>query len=394
MNNLFKTFLDTYLDGEKYDNKDKEYHKILCHDIPEYIKTFIDEERYKIKWSCGASYKADVPWIGVFNKNITETAQKGIYIVYLFKTDMSGFYLCLGQGVTNFEKYGRNKEEYMIKVANYFKKMTATEVFSKNGIDLNSRTPIGKNYCKVNVLSKYYDKEKIKEYDFKQDLIELVKIYEQIYNDMDCLSYDQIIENVIRSIEEKDIKAQDAIELINNVLEEEYDSNGENTYLLKEIDIPKVNRKVYKQLSNKRVSKIDYIKKAKKDAKTGLSGEELVLAYEKDKMLKHNRIDLIDKIDWVSSYDDNRGYDIASFEFDENGKEYEIYIEIKTTEEGEKSSFFISSNEMSTMKEKKERYWIYRVSKVNKEPVFYKINGQEFFDTFGVEPYTYIANFK
>jgi hypothetical protein len=46
------------------------------------------------------------------------------------------------------------------------------------------------------------------------------------------------------------------------------------------------------------------------------------------------------------------------------------------------------------MKEKKEKYWIYRVSKINKEPVFYKINGQEFFETFGVEPYTYIANFK
>lgn len=394
MNNLFKEFLETYLDGEKYDNKDKEYHKILCHNIPEHIKIFVDEEQYKVKGSCGASYKADVPWIGVFNKNITETAQKGIYIVYLFKTDMSGFYLCLGQGVTNFEKYGKNREEYMVKVANYFKKLTDTQIFSKNGIDLNSRTPIGKNYCKVNVLSKYYDKEKIEKYDFKQDLIELVKIYEQIYNDMDSLSYDQIIENVIGTIEENDIKVQDAINLINNVLEEDRENNEENIRLLKEIDIPKVNRKVYKQLSNKRVSKIDHVRKAKKDAKTGLSGEELVLAYEKEKMLKNNRKDLIEKIDWVSSHDDNRGYDISSFDFDENGKEYEIFIEVKTTEEGEKSLFFISSNEINMMKEKKEKYWIYRVSKVNKEPVFYKINGQEFFDKFGIEPYTYIANFK
>ena len=394
MNNLFNTFLATYLDGEKYDNKEKEYHKILCYHIPNYIKTFVAEEKYKIKGSCGASYKADVPWIGIFNKNITETAQKGIYIVYLFKTDMSGFYLCLGQGVTNFEKYGKNKDEYMVKIANYFKKLTGTEIFSKNGIDLNSRTPIGKNYCKVNVLSKYYDKEKIEKYDFKQDLIELVKIYEQIYNDMDSLSYDQIIENVIGTIEKNDIKVQDAINLINNVLEEDHENNEENIRLLKEIDIPKVNRKVYKQLSNKRVSKIDHVRKAKKDAKTGLSGEELVLAYEKEKMLKNNREDLIDKIDWVSSYDDNRGYDIESFDFDENGREYEIFIEVKTTEEGEKSSFFISSNEINTMKEKKEKYWIYRVSKINKEPVFYKINGQEFFETFGVEPYTYIANFK
>lgn len=392
MNNLLKIFLDTYLDGEKYDNKDKEYHKILCHDIPEYIKTFVDKERYKIKGSCGASYKADVPWIGIFNKEITETAQRGIYIVYLFKSDMSGFYLCLGQGVTNFEKYGKNKTNYMIKVADYFKKMTDTELFSKKGIDLNSRTSIGKDYGKVNVLSKYYDKNKIKKYDFKQDLIELIKIYEQIYNDMDGLAYDKIIENVI-GVRKEHIKAQEAIELINNVLEEDTEKQ-DKTSSLREIDIPKVAKKIYKQLSNKRISKIDHVKKAKKDAKTGLSGEGLVLEYERERMLKQNRSDLKDKVDWVSSYDDSRGYDILSFDFDKNGQEYEIYIEVKTTEEGEKNTFFISSNEIATMKEKQERYWIYRVSKVNKEPVFYKINGKEFDNVFGLEPYTYIANFK
>lgn len=392
MNILFKRFLDTYLDGEKYDNKDKEYHQILCHDIPGQIRELIHKETYKIKGSCGASNKNEVPWIEIFNKNITEGAQKGIYIVYLFKADMSGFYLCLGQGVSNLKKYKKNKTEYMIKVANYFKEMTDTQLFSKKGIDLNSKTQNGKNYAKVNVLSKYYDKNKIDEYDFEKDLIELIKIYEQIYNDMNGLSYDEIIENIIGQIEEEEIKAEEAIKLINEVLEN--DEKPENDALLTEIEIPQLKRRVYKKLSKKRVSKIDHVKKAKKDAKTGLSGEELVLAYEKEKMLKHNRSDLIEKIDWVASYDDNPGYDILSFDFDEEGKEYEIYIEVKTTEEGEKNAFFITSNEINTMKEKKEKYWIYRVSKVNKEPVFYKINGNDFYNTFGIEPHTYIANFR
>ena len=95
MNDLFEKVLETYIDGEKRDNKDKEYHKIICYDIPNYIEDILDDKTYVIKGSCGASNKADVPWIGVFNKNITVTAQKGIYIVYLFKADMSGFYLCL-----------------------------------------------------------------------------------------------------------------------------------------------------------------------------------------------------------------------------------------------------------------------------------------------------------
>ena len=393
MNNLCKRFLETYLDGEKYDNKDKEYHKILCHDIPEDIEGMIDKNTYTIKGSCGASNKANVPWIGIFNKNITETAQKGLYIVYLFRADMTGFYLCLGQGVTNFEKFGKNKANYMTKVADYFKEMIHTDKFSRDGINLKSNTSKGKDYEKVNILSKYYDKNKIEEYHFEKDLMELINIYEQIYKDMSDLSYDQIIDNVIGLIENNDLKVEEAIELINNALEEDGKTQN-NIISLKEIEIPKVSKKIYKNLSNRKTSKIDYIKKAKKDAKTGLTGEELVLAYEKDKMLKHNRSDLIDKIDWVSSYDDGRGYDILSFDFDENENEYEIYIEVKTTEEGEKSSFFISSNELSKMKEKKDKYWIYRVSKLKKEPVFYKINGIEFEKTFEIKPYTYIANFK
>lgn len=345
MNDLFEKVLETYIDGEKRDNKDKEYHKIICYDIPNYIEDILDDNTYVIKGSCGASNKADVPWIGVFNKNITVTAQKGIYIVYLFKADMSGFYLCLGQGVTNFEKYKENKNEYMSKVTEYFKNMTQTISFSKEGIDLMSRTEKGKGYAKVNVLSKYYSKDKLDQYNLKEDLTEMVKIYEQIYNDMNQLPYDEVIENIIGNAYGESVKVQNAIELINNVLEDD-EKIQERKHELKEIEVPKVKKRIYKTISERKISKIDYIKKAKKDAKTGLSGEELVLAYEKDKMIKRNRSDLVEKIDWVSTYDDSRGYDILSFDFDESGKEYQIYIEVKTTTEGEKNSFFVTVNEL------------------------------------------------
>lgn len=391
MNDLFEKVLETYIDGEKRDNKDKEYHKIICYDIPNYIEDILDDNTYVIKGSCGASNKADVPWIGVFNKNITVTAQKGIYIVYLFKADMSGFYLCLGQGVTNFEKYKENKNEYMSKVTEYFKNMTQTVSFSKEGIDLMSRTEKGKGYAKVNVLSKYYSKDKLDQYNLKEDLTEMVKIYEQIYNDMNQLPYDEVIENIIGNAYGESVKVQNAIELINNVLEDD-EKIQERKHELKEIEVPKVKKRIYKTISERKISKIDYIKKTKKDAKTGLSGEELVLAYEKDKMIKRNRSDLVEKIDWVSTYDDSRGYDILSFDFDESGKEYKIYIEVKTTTEGEKNSFFVTVNELKKMNKEKEKYWIYRIGKVNKEPVFYKVNGKDFLKTFNIEPMVYSAN--
>lgn len=44
------------------------------------------------------------------DKNITQSTQYGLYMVYLFKIDMTGFYLSLNQGITLFEKeYGKNR---------------------------------------------------------------------------------------------------------------------------------------------------------------------------------------------------------------------------------------------------------------------------------------------
>ena len=37
------------------------------------------------------------------DKNITQSTQYGLYMVYLFKRDMTGFYLSLNQGITFFE---------------------------------------------------------------------------------------------------------------------------------------------------------------------------------------------------------------------------------------------------------------------------------------------------
>lgn len=59
-------------------------------------------------------------------------------------------------------KIQKNKNECMSKVTEYFKDMIQTKRFSKECIDLTSK--IGKGYAKVNVLSKYYSKDKIDQY--------------------------------------------------------------------------------------------------------------------------------------------------------------------------------------------------------------------------------------
>ncbi len=393
MNNLFEHFLNSYLDGEKFDNKEKEYHKILCSQLPKYIGNLLNDQ-YIIKGSCGASNKADIPWIGIFNENITRTAQYGIYVVYLFRKDMSGFYLCLGQGITNFDKFGNNKYNLMDKVAKYFKEKTDNDYFDKNEIDLGCNSKKGKEYKRVNILSKYYDKDNISKYNFEKDLLELAKIYEEIYYSMGSLSYDDIIENLLSKSEEDLVLLEEAKnEIYNTLLTEAGDEEAEVVELT-QIDVPSVVKNGYFGISKKRIKKTDYVKKAKKDAEIGLKGEQLVLENEKAKMIEHGRNDLLVNIKWVSEYDDSLGYDIESFDFDSDGKEKQIYIEVKTTESNEKNVFFVSKNEVERMNDLKDKYWIYRVCNIKKKAEFYRINGLQFYNVFNLVEKTYTAEFK
>src|SRR4051812_33560390 len=53
---------------------------------------------YLVEGSGGKGNPAVVPWIGVFDPDETTTAQRGMYVVYLFAADMSSIVLSLAQG--------------------------------------------------------------------------------------------------------------------------------------------------------------------------------------------------------------------------------------------------------------------------------------------------------
>jgi len=66
------------------------------------------------------------------DKNITQSTQYGLYMVYLFKRDMTGFYLSLNQGITFFEKeYGKNRYINATLFADYFRNKLVKHLFLK-----------------------------------------------------------------------------------------------------------------------------------------------------------------------------------------------------------------------------------------------------------------------
>lgn len=75
----------------------------------------------------------------------------------------------------------------------------------------------------------------------------------------------------------------------------------------------------------------------------GRKGEELVLHYERRRLIAGGRQDLADKLEWTSEERGHgAGYDVASFELD--GRER--LIEVKTTNGSARTPFYLSENEL------------------------------------------------
>ena len=109
---LFKKFMEEYESELNAARKDKDFKRplgnIVRKDIAHLIGAQLPENIYKVKGSVGAGSWADVPWIGVFDKRVTTSAQRGVYIVYLLNKDTKELFLTLNQGATDVAQGGNS----------------------------------------------------------------------------------------------------------------------------------------------------------------------------------------------------------------------------------------------------------------------------------------------
>ena len=135
------------------------------------------------------------------------------------------------------------------------------------------------------------------------------------------------------------------------------------------IRLPLVNKKVFSYKAVKNEGRLaaydmkDYIETNKANKTLGVEGELFVLEYEKECVKKYN-LPLAKCVRHISVDEgDGLGYDILSYDSQGN----EIYIEVKTTEGGEKTSFYITANELLKSEQEKEKYFLYRVYNFDKD---------------------------
>lgn len=393
---LFDFVLDNYVNEYRNAERSDPNYDVLIHQIPMGLNMVFPTRRdLLVSGSCGIGQKTDYPWVAVFNKNVTSSAKRGLYIVYLFKKDMSGFYLTLNQGITYFaDTFKRKKYENARKVANYFRNEIGDDYFDKGDIDLGGTTgTLGFGYQETNIISKYYPKGSFDDDLLEADLKKMLSIYDELVGVLgeDNYDYNNAINKIIFDYNDSFEDAVEGIDSIKKAISSPTDINIVRT--LKYVEPKeKRTRKYSKIRSGIAIKKTDYIEKAKTDMEIGLLGEMLALSYERERLIKEGFNDLADKVRHVASVSDAFGFDIISYQLI-GLKMEEVYIEVKTTTNKLDVDFPVSKNEVLTSNDKKGRYCIFRIYDAKSvTPSFYKVFGK-IEDNFELDPVSYMARY-
>ena len=105
---LINEYANLYAEVNRTQNYRHPFGSFIRNDIPNEIrrKGDIDQSKYIVKGSNGAGRWTTVPWIAIFDRRITESAQRGVYLVYLLNKDKKELYLTLNQGATDVSQNG------------------------------------------------------------------------------------------------------------------------------------------------------------------------------------------------------------------------------------------------------------------------------------------------
>lgn len=364
----FTLILNQYQNCDRLINSKTPVYQTLCHDLPREIEVWLNRSDLKVKGSMGQGTKTFYPWITIISKNeqVARSTRNGLYIAILFKRNLSGFYLTIMQGITQFnQSKAYKKYEFVRIVAEHFRHLIAFDGFEDVPIDLLSKTnDRGYGYEQATICAKYYSKAALSEDSFKLDLLHIAKKYDELINSLEKGNYWSTVEKI---------------------------SNLTRQKLLIEISPPPP------KLKNKIISppaprKVDYLEAAARKKTIGERGEDLVLEFEK-RRLQLEDLDA-ENLLHVSVQDDSLGYDIQSVYKDQNGVLQKIFIEVKSTTGSVNSSFEITQNEIEQSKILGSNYYLYRVCDLDSDqPKFFKIQGP-LADKLDLKPLVYQASPK
>ena len=190
MENLIKPivehFLNNYVKSKQESFAGHAVGNYIRRDAPEalYQTGLVNRQDYLITGSAGQGNWAMVPWLGIFDKKITTTATRGVYIVYLLARDGNSLYLTFNQGCTEIKNNHSKKETIKImreKADEIASRIDNRGFAADENIHLGEGlTELGEMYQKGTILYKKYTKGKVpEEAELQDDLSKMIDIYQE-----------------------------------------------------------------------------------------------------------------------------------------------------------------------------------------------------------------------
>lgn len=172
--------LITFIDQYKYVYDEVWKSQNFKHPLGEYLRKNIAEafrelailktSYHVVKASCGTGKWTAVPWIAIFDNRITQSAQKGVYIVYLLNKDTQELYLTLNQAASGSTLSELKSNAQMIQrqlgISHSKKILSGSKAYDAGCI-------VSKKYT----ISDLYDEER-----FLSDLSDFINLYEYYYS--------------------------------------------------------------------------------------------------------------------------------------------------------------------------------------------------------------------
>lgn len=184
LNVALSLFIDEYASAREAIFAKNAVADFIRKDIPAAILEVIGPtERYLVDGSPGQGVWAGVPWAAIFDRLVTESAQDGYYLVYLFKEDLSGIYLSLNQGITSIKaQYGASaKEALRVRASDFLARLgRATDGLVLGPLDLavTTKSSLGAFYEQGAICSLHYPCKAIPPDDvLKADLHKFLYLY-------------------------------------------------------------------------------------------------------------------------------------------------------------------------------------------------------------------------
>lgn len=135
---------------------------------------------------------------------------------------------------------------------------------------------------------------------------------------------------------------------------------------------PPVSNVINEPILDYRTAKRNYIEEEQRNRSIGLSGEELVIAYEKWRLSNNGKFSLIKKIEWVSKEQgDGAGFDILSKNTDGSDR----FIEVKSTTLGKETPIFFTQRENDFSEANPGQFHMYRVFELKGRPKMFQRTG-------------------